>query len=64
LQPTDWEVIRKAERGTEISTATATERAKILTECDRKEAEVSALTTYAEVLQYNKTFFPPSESPE
>ena len=61
LQPTDWEVIRKAERGTEISTATATERAKILTECDRKEAEVSALTTYAEVLQYNKTFFPLSD---
>lgn len=64
LQPTDWEVIRKAERGTEINADTVTERARILTECDRKEAEVSALTTYAEVLQYNKTFFPPSESPE
>ena len=60
LQPTDWEVIRKAERGTKISSATATERAKILTECDRKEAEVAALKTYAEVLLYNKTFFPPS----
>ena len=61
LQPTDWEVIRKAERGIEISTATATERAKVLTECDRKEAEVNALTTYKEVLEYNKTFFPPSD---
>ena len=61
LQPTDWEVIRKAERGIEISTATATERAKVLTECDRKEAEVNALTTYKEVLEYNKTFFPLSD---
>jgi len=61
LQPTDWEVIRKAERGIEISTATATERAKVLTECDRKEAEVNSLTTYKEVLEYNKNFFPPSD---
>jgi len=61
LEPTDWEVIRKAERGVEISSSTATERAKILTECDRKEAEVAALTTYAEVLLYDKNFFPTSD---
>ncbi len=61
LQPTDWEVIRKAERGIEISTTTATEREKILNECDRKEAEVNALTTYKELIEYNKAFFPPSD---
>lgn len=58
LQPTDWQVIRKSERDIDIDTDVATERAGILTEADRLEAEVNALTTYSEVLQYKVQFFP------
>ena len=58
LQPTDWQVIRKSERDVDIDTDVATERAGILTEADRLEAEVNALTTYSEVLQYKVQFFP------
>ena len=58
LQPTDWQVIRKTERSIDIDTDVATERAGILTEADRLEAEVNALTTYSEVLQYRVQFFP------
>jgi len=58
LEPTDWQVIRKAERDIDIDTDVATERAGILTEADRLEAEVNAFTTYADVLQYNVQFFP------
>ena len=58
LQPTDWQVIRKAERDINIDTDVATERTGILTEANRLEAEVNALTNYADVLQYKVQFFP------
>ena len=58
LKPTDWQVIRKTERSIDIDTDVATERAGILTEADRLEAEVNALTNYADVLQYKVQFFP------
>ena len=61
LEPTDWQVIRKAERDIDIDTDVATERAGILTEADRLEAEVNAKKSYKTVLQYNIQFFPPDE---
>ena len=61
LQPTDWQIIRKAERDIAISSDVATERAGILTEADRLEAEVNAKKSYKTALQYNVQFFPPSE---
>ena len=63
LQPTDWQVIRKSERDIAISSDVATERASILTEADRLEAEVNAKKSYKSVLLYNVQFFPP-EKPE
>jgi len=61
LQPTDWQIIRKAERDIAISSDVATERAGILTEADRLEAEVNAKKSYKTALQYNVQFFPSSE---
>ena len=63
LQPTDWQVIRKSERGIDINTDVVTERAGILTEADRLEAEVNAKKSYKTALLYNVQFFPP-EKPE
>ena len=61
LEPTDWQVIRKAERDIAISSDVATERGKILTEADRLEAEVNAKKSYKTALQYNVQFFPSDE---
>ncbi len=61
LQPTDWQIIRKAERDIAISSDVATKRAEILAEADRLEAEVNAKKSYKTALQYNVQFFPPSE---
>ena len=61
LQPTDWQIIRKAERDVAISSDVVTERAKILTEAERLEAEVNAKKTYKTVLQYQVVFFPKEE---
>ena len=61
LEPTDWQVIRKSERDVAISSDVATERASILAEADRLEAEVNAKKSYKTALQYNVQFFPPSE---
>jgi len=61
LEPTDWQVIRKAERDIDIDTDVATERAGILTEADRLEAEVNAKKSYKTALQYNVQFFPSDE---
>ena len=61
LQPTDWQVIRKSERNIDIDTEVVTKRAGILTEADRLKAQVNALESYTEVLQYNIQFFPSDE---
>ena len=50
-----------SERGIDITTEVATERASILTEADRLEAEVNAKKSYKTALQYNVVFFPPTE---
>ena len=64
LQPTDWQVVRKAERDIDIDTDVATERAGILAEADRLEAEVTAKKSYKTTLQYNVQFFPSSDEIE
>ena len=61
LQPTDWQVVRKVERDMDIDTEVATERAGILAEADRLEAEVNAKKSYKTALQYNVQFFPSDE---
>jgi hypothetical protein len=61
LEPTDWQIIRKAERDIAINSDVATKRAEILAEADRLEAEVNAKKSYKTALQYNVKFFPPSE---
>ena len=61
LKATDWQVIRKAERDIDIDTDVATERAGILAEADRLEAEVNAKKSYKTALQYKVQFFPSDE---
>jgi hypothetical protein len=58
LKPTDWQVVRKVERSIDIDESIATERADVLVEADRLEAEVNVLTSYVEVLEYKIQFFP------
>ena len=56
LQPTDWMVVRKAEKGTAIPSATQTERDAIRTSITTKEGEINALTTKASILKYDINF--------
>jgi len=51
LAATDWVVVRKAERGVEIPEAIAAERAKIIADCEAKEAAITAATTVDELVQ-------------
>jgi len=50
LAQTDWVVTRKAERGVEIPTDIAEERAKIIADCTAKEAAITAATTMDEFI--------------
>jgi hypothetical protein len=43
-------VTRKFERGIDIPESIATERAKIVTDCDAKEAAIAACTTVEELM--------------
>ena len=56
LQPTDWMVVRKAEKGTAIPSAIQTERDGIRTSVSTKESEINALTTKAAILRYDINF--------
>ena len=58
LTPTDWQVIRKAERDIAIDDDIKEERAKILAEYDKKKKEVNAKKKYETLLSYDTTFFP------
>ena len=58
LSPTDWQVVRKAERDIAIEDDLKEERAKILAEYDKKKKEVNAKKKYESLLDYNTTFFP------
>jgi hypothetical protein len=50
LAATDWMVIRKAERGVEIPAEVVAERAKIIADCDAKEAAIMAATTVQQLM--------------
>jgi hypothetical protein len=50
LTQTDWCVTRKFERNIDIPEAIATERAKIVTDCDAKETAIAACTTVEELM--------------
>jgi len=50
LAQTDWCVTRKFERNIDIPEAIATERTKIVTDCDAKEAAIAACTTVEELI--------------
>ena len=50
LAATDWMVIRKAERGVDVPTDVAAERAKIVADCDAKEVAIKACTTVEELI--------------
>lgn len=50
LAPTDWYVIRKAERDVAIPDAVIAERAKIVSDCAAKEAAIKAATTIEELI--------------
>jgi hypothetical protein len=50
LAQTDWCVTRKFERNIEIPEAIAAERAKIVADCNAKEAAIAAATTIEELV--------------
>jgi len=56
LQPTDWYIVRKAEKGTAIPSEIQTERDAIRTSIATKEGEINALTTKASILKYDINF--------
>jgi len=58
LKPTDWYVIRKAERDIDIPTDVATERLDIITKADGFVIAIDALTTYEAVLRYTFDYYP------
>jgi hypothetical protein len=51
LADTDWYVIRKAERGTDIPAEVVEKRAAIIAQCNEKEAAITAATTVDELAQ-------------
>jgi hypothetical protein len=51
LANTDWYVIRKAERGTDIPAEVVEKRAAIVAQCNEKEAAITAATTVDELAQ-------------
>lgn len=58
LQPTDWYVIRKAERDVTIPSNIVGDRLELLSRADELIAEVNALTTAEALLKYTYEFFP------
>jgi hypothetical protein len=56
LQPTDWMVVRKAEKGTEIPSDIQSERDAIRASVETKEQEINALTTKASILKFDINF--------
>lgn len=56
LQPTDWMVVRKAEKGTEIPSDIQSERDAIRASVETKEQEINALTTKVSILKFDINF--------
>jgi hypothetical protein len=48
LSKSDWEVTRKAEKGTAIASATATFRDKVRTACNTIETKINACSSFAD----------------
>jgi hypothetical protein len=61
LKPTDWYVIRKAERAIDIPEAIAAERLDVITKSDKFEKEVKAIKKYLDLKKYNFSFSPEIE---
>ncbi len=61
LKPTDWYVIRKAERAVDIPVAIAAERLEVITKSTTFEEEINALETYLDVKKYSYSFSPEIE---
>ena len=57
LAQTDWMVIRAYEGGTEMTTEMSTYRTSLRAESNTKETEINALTTLAEVIDYENRSF-------
>ena len=55
LSETDWIIVRDTELGDTTAQATLDDRAAIRTSCSTKEGEINALTTKAQVVQYDIT---------
>lgn len=58
LLPSDWYILRKAERSVDVPSDVATERGSIITKAAGFETEINALTTYESLLRYSIVFFP------
>jgi len=58
LTPTDWYILRKAERSVDVPSDVVTERGSIVTKAAGFETEINALTTYESLLRYSIVFFP------
>ena len=58
LSPTDWYILRKAERSVDVPSDVVTERSSIITKAAGFETEINALTTYESLLRYSIVFFP------
>ena len=58
LSPTDWYILRKAERSVDVPSNVATERSSIITKAAEFETAINALTTYESLLRYSIVFFP------
>ena len=61
LKPTDWYVIRKAERAVDIPKEVAAERLDVITKSDKFEKEVKAIKKYLDLKKYNFSFSPEIE---
>ena len=58
LKPTDWYILRKAERSVDVPSNVVTERGSIITKAVEFETAINALTTYESLLRYSIVFFP------
>ena len=61
LKHTDWYVIRKAERATDIPESIVAERLEVITKSTTFEEEINVLETYLDVRKYNFSFLPEIE---
>ena len=56
LAPTDWMVVRKAERNIAIPASTAEYRASVVAKVDELEASISAVTTVEQLIALDLSF--------